>query len=157
MVESCAPPTGDLAHNPGMCPNWESTGDLLARGAVLNPLSYTSQGYTSFLILGMFYFQTGYGIHIHMRFIIYTFHILYFRCLIYEILHLNIYMLLQIPKYIKAITGRKPVAQTTLSPEGWEWERTQWDSWTSCVPVPVPLEQRFSTGVPHEFKKICNT
>ena len=20
----CAPPTGDLAHNPGMCPNWES-------------------------------------------------------------------------------------------------------------------------------------
>ena len=24
MVASCAPPTGDLAHNPGMCPEWES-------------------------------------------------------------------------------------------------------------------------------------
>ena len=24
MVASCAPPTGDLARNPGKCPNWES-------------------------------------------------------------------------------------------------------------------------------------
>ena len=24
VVASCAPPTGDLAHNPGMCPDWES-------------------------------------------------------------------------------------------------------------------------------------
>ena len=24
VVASGAPPTGDLAHNPGMCPNWES-------------------------------------------------------------------------------------------------------------------------------------
>ena len=24
VVASHAPPTGDLAHNPGMCPNWES-------------------------------------------------------------------------------------------------------------------------------------
>ena len=24
MVASCAPPTGDLACNPGMCPDWES-------------------------------------------------------------------------------------------------------------------------------------
>ena len=24
MVASSAPPTGDLAHNPGMCPEWES-------------------------------------------------------------------------------------------------------------------------------------
>ena len=23
MVASRAPPTGDLAHNPGMCPDWE--------------------------------------------------------------------------------------------------------------------------------------
>ena len=23
MVASHAPPTGDLAHNPGMCPDWE--------------------------------------------------------------------------------------------------------------------------------------
>ena len=24
MVASCTPPTGDLACNPGMCPDWES-------------------------------------------------------------------------------------------------------------------------------------
>ena len=24
VVASCAHPTGDLAHNPGMCPDWES-------------------------------------------------------------------------------------------------------------------------------------
>ena len=24
VFASCAPPTGDLAHNPGMCPDWES-------------------------------------------------------------------------------------------------------------------------------------
>ena len=24
VVASHAPPTGDLAHNPGMCPDWES-------------------------------------------------------------------------------------------------------------------------------------
>ena len=23
VVASCAPPTGDLPHNPGMCPDWE--------------------------------------------------------------------------------------------------------------------------------------
>ena len=31
----CTPPTGDLARNPGMFPNWESTGDL----SVLRPHS----------------------------------------------------------------------------------------------------------------------
>ena len=25
-VASCTPPTGDLAQNPGMCPDWESNG-----------------------------------------------------------------------------------------------------------------------------------
>ena len=24
VVASCTPPTRDLAHNPGMCPDWES-------------------------------------------------------------------------------------------------------------------------------------
>ena len=24
VIASHAPPTGDLAHNPGMCPDWES-------------------------------------------------------------------------------------------------------------------------------------
>ena len=23
LVASCTPPTGDLAHNPGLCPDWE--------------------------------------------------------------------------------------------------------------------------------------
>ena len=23
VIASCAPPTGDLAHNPGLCPDWE--------------------------------------------------------------------------------------------------------------------------------------
>ena len=33
----------DLAHNPGMCPAWESTGDPLVHRLVLSPLSHTSQ------------------------------------------------------------------------------------------------------------------
>ena len=28
VVASCLPPTGDLAHNPGMCPDWESNWQL---------------------------------------------------------------------------------------------------------------------------------
>ena len=43
VVASYVPPTGDLAHNPGMCPDWESTGDPLVHRPVLNPLSHTSQ------------------------------------------------------------------------------------------------------------------
>ena len=29
VVASSAPPTGDLAYNPGMYPDWETNGDLL--------------------------------------------------------------------------------------------------------------------------------
>ena len=36
--------TGDLARNPGMRPDWESTGHPLVRRPALNPLSHTSQG-----------------------------------------------------------------------------------------------------------------
>ena len=36
--------TGDLAYNPGMCPDWELAGDPLVRRAALNPVSHTSQG-----------------------------------------------------------------------------------------------------------------
>ena len=49
VVASRAPPTGDLAHNPGMCPDWES--NPLRFGShrlALNPLSHTSQGQTDF-------------------------------------------------------------------------------------------------------------
>ena len=37
-------PTGDLACNPGMCPDWESNRDPLVHRPELNPLSHTSQG-----------------------------------------------------------------------------------------------------------------
>ena len=43
-VASCTPPTGDLAWNPGMCPNRESNQRPLIHRLVLNPLSHTSQG-----------------------------------------------------------------------------------------------------------------
>ena len=44
VVAFHAPPTGDLACNPGMCPDWESNCDPLVHRPALNPLSYTSQG-----------------------------------------------------------------------------------------------------------------
>ena len=45
VVASHVAPTGDLAHNPGMCPDWESNRQPFGSQPVLNPLSYTtSQG-----------------------------------------------------------------------------------------------------------------
>ena len=44
VVASHAPPTGDLACNPGMCPDWDSNHDHLVCSLALNPLSHTSQG-----------------------------------------------------------------------------------------------------------------
>ena len=44
VVASRTPPTGDLARNPGMCPDWESTSNPLVHRPALNPLSHTSQG-----------------------------------------------------------------------------------------------------------------
>ena len=44
VVASVTPPTGDLAHNPGMCPDWESNQQPFGSQPALNPLSYTSQG-----------------------------------------------------------------------------------------------------------------
>ena len=41
---SCMPPTGDLACNPGMCPDWEPNLDHLVCRPVLNLLSHTRQG-----------------------------------------------------------------------------------------------------------------
>ena len=48
VAASHAFPVGDLAHNPGMCPDWEPNHDLLVPRLVLNPLSHSSQGYSSF-------------------------------------------------------------------------------------------------------------
>ena len=39
-------PTGDLAHNPGMCPDWESNQRPLVCRLALDPQSHTSQGKT---------------------------------------------------------------------------------------------------------------
>ena len=46
VVTSHVAPTGDLACNPGMCPDWESNWRPFGSQPVLSPLSYTSQGYT---------------------------------------------------------------------------------------------------------------
>ena len=43
VVASCVPPTGDLAHSPGMCPDWESNQRPLVCRLALNPLSHTIQ------------------------------------------------------------------------------------------------------------------
>ena len=51
VVASRAPPTGDLAHNPGMCSDWELNRDPLVHRPELNPLSNTSQGYFPFVYL----------------------------------------------------------------------------------------------------------
>ena len=44
VVASHVAPTGDLACNPGTCPDWESNRRPFGSQPVLNPLSYTSQG-----------------------------------------------------------------------------------------------------------------
>ena len=49
MVASCVVPPGDLARNPGMYPVWESKWRPFGLQPMLNPLSYTNQGY-GFLI-----------------------------------------------------------------------------------------------------------
>ena len=51
VVASCTPLAGDMACNPGMCPDWELNRNALVHRPVLNPLSYTSQGDINFLKL----------------------------------------------------------------------------------------------------------
>ena len=48
VIASHVPPTGDLAHNPGMCPDGNQTDDPLVQRPALNPLSHTSQGLRGF-------------------------------------------------------------------------------------------------------------
>ena len=42
------PLLGDLARNPGMCPDWKRTGDPMVHRPMLIPLSYTSQDHINF-------------------------------------------------------------------------------------------------------------
>ena len=44
VVASHTLSTGDLAPNPGMCPDWESNRDPLVHRSALNPLRHTSLG-----------------------------------------------------------------------------------------------------------------
>ena len=41
-------PNGNLAHNPDMCPDWESNRQPSGLQSVLNPLSHICQGYMHF-------------------------------------------------------------------------------------------------------------
>ena len=43
VVASHMAPTGDLACNPGMCPDWEENRQRFGLQPMLNPLNYTSQ------------------------------------------------------------------------------------------------------------------
>ena len=49
VVASHVVPTGDLARNPGMCPDWALNQRPLGSQPALNLLSYTSQGTLIFL------------------------------------------------------------------------------------------------------------
>ena len=51
VVASHLDPTGDLAHNPRMCPDWESNRQPFGSQPELNPLSYTSQGLIGFFAI----------------------------------------------------------------------------------------------------------
>ena len=50
VITSHMTPTGDLALNPAMCPDWESNRRPFGLQPTLNPLSYTSQ-------VGLFFFK----------------------------------------------------------------------------------------------------
>ena len=49
VVAFHTPPTGDLACNPGMCPDWESNLYPLVCRPTLNPLSYTARAQLTFI------------------------------------------------------------------------------------------------------------
>ena len=49
VVASCAPPTGDLAYNPGMCPDWESKRWPLASQAGAQSTEPHQPGQTVFI------------------------------------------------------------------------------------------------------------
>ena len=57
VVASHAPPTGDLACNPGMCPAGNWTGDPLVHRPVLNLLSYTNQGNSDYFLKSLYIYN----------------------------------------------------------------------------------------------------
>ena len=61
VVASRAPPTGDMACNPGMCPDWESNHQPFGSQPLLNPLSYTSQMSNLFEYVYIYTLTTSHG------------------------------------------------------------------------------------------------
>ena len=55
LVASHVSPTENLAHNPGMCPDWELNPRLSVHRPALNPLSHTSQGKN-----GLYFYQLSF-------------------------------------------------------------------------------------------------
>ena len=49
VIASRAPPTRDMASNPGMCPDWKLNVQPFGLQPTLNLLSHTSQGSHSFI------------------------------------------------------------------------------------------------------------
>ena len=52
VLASHSPRTGDLAHNPGMCPDWELNRKPFGSQPTLNPLSHANQVKVLFLDIG---------------------------------------------------------------------------------------------------------
>ena len=53
VVASHMAPTGDLAHNPGMCLDWESNQRPFGSQPALNPQSYSSQDWPLYILIEM--------------------------------------------------------------------------------------------------------
>ena len=60
MVASHVAPTGDLARNPGMCPDWELNWRPFGLQPTLNPLNYTSQGKDFLIFIAISFLAHGY-------------------------------------------------------------------------------------------------
>ena len=50
-LASLTPPTGDLAHNPGMCPDWDSNRQLFDSQAGTQSIEPHQPGYVKYFIL----------------------------------------------------------------------------------------------------------
>ena len=62
MVASPTSPTGDLAHNPGVCPDWESNWRPFVLQPTLSPLSHTSQGPLTWVLSSDTTWCHGFGV-----------------------------------------------------------------------------------------------
>ena len=70
VVASRAPPTGGLAHNPGMCPNWESNWRLFGSQAGTQSTEPHQPGLYIYIYLYLYYIY--YILYIYL-YIIYIF------------------------------------------------------------------------------------